>query len=201
MSIEPLANGDTVTYPPVIGSENEATEDHYLVSGYAANAISDVNNPFKVIYEEAAHHSNDADVAVFIHPDEKPEVESLTDFVPTADQRVADGATISRAANAPQGLPGKVIGTCNDCWVVEWRWTPSGYLPFFDLAQPAPLIERVDPADTGLERGLVLVARNQEFPLESSTYRDRVGFGAGNRLSGGVMQLTANPAYAVPTGY
>ncbi len=30
LTIEPLANGDSVTYPPVLGSETEATDTHYL---------------------------------------------------------------------------------------------------------------------------------------------------------------------------
>ncbi len=200
LAIEPLANGDAVVYPPVIGSESEATENHYVVSGYAATAIDDTHNPFEQIYDEQAEHANDVDVAVFIHPDERPEVEDLTDFVPVSDPKVADGSNADRAANVPTGLPGKVLGTCNNCWVVEWRWTPSGYMPWIDLMQPAPLLERVDPADTGIARGLVLVSRDVTYPLEASTYRDRLGFGAGNRLAGGVLKLTAG-AYTVPTGY
>ena len=56
LGIEPLANGDSVTYPPVIASESEATEDHYLESGYAASAISDSNNPYVTIRDDLAHH-------------------------------------------------------------------------------------------------------------------------------------------------
>src|SRR3990172_263924 len=34
LTIQPLANGDTVTFPPVIGSAAESTDNHYLESGY-----------------------------------------------------------------------------------------------------------------------------------------------------------------------
>jgi hypothetical protein len=52
ITIQPLANNDAVTYPPVLGSEDEATEMHYLESGYAAAAISNTNNPVATMTEE-----------------------------------------------------------------------------------------------------------------------------------------------------
>lgn len=56
LSIEPLANGDTVTFPPVIGSESDATEDHYLESNYLTANVSDTNNPYVTIEADLVHH-------------------------------------------------------------------------------------------------------------------------------------------------
>jgi hypothetical protein len=56
LSIEPLANGDAVVYPPVLGSETEATATHYLSAGYAATAISDTNNPYITVRDELEEH-------------------------------------------------------------------------------------------------------------------------------------------------
>jgi hypothetical protein len=207
LSIEPLANGDTVTYPPVLGSESEATDDHYLESGYLATAISDTNNPYETIVGELVEHFGEStggdNIAVFIHPDEAPETLDLTDFEDVPDNFIRVGDNV----NVPQRLPmapGKVIGRMTGpgaCWVIQWRWIPSGYMLGIHLEREAPLMRRVDPADTGLGRGLQLVARDEQFPFESSFWRHRFGFGAGNRLNGVVMELANGGTYTVPTAY
>ena len=86
LSIEPLANGDTVVYPPVLGSESEATDDHYLESNYAASAISDANNPFITIRDEIEEHfgvdQGGSNIVVFINQAQTTAVEDLSDFNP-----------------------------------------------------------------------------------------------------------------------
>ena len=69
------------------------------------------------------------------------------------------------------------------------------------LDAPKPIMQRVDPADTGLPRGLALVARDENYPFTSSFYSHRFGFGVGNRLNGVVMELGTGGSYTVPTAY
>ena len=202
--IEPLANGDSVTYPPVLGSETEATENHYLESGYAASAISDANNPLVTIRDEIEEHFGAAtggeNIAVFCNPAQTAKIEALTDFEEVPDRFVRMGD----AANIPEMLPsvpGRILGRANGCWVIEWRWTPAGYLKGLHLEQPAPLMERVDPAVTGLGYGLQLVAQDLTHPLQTSIWRHRFGFGCGNRLNGVVLELGTGGSYTVPTAY
>jgi hypothetical protein len=45
------------------------------------------------------------------------------------------------------------------------------------------------------------VAEDEEYPLKSSHYRHRFGFGAGNRLSAVVMELANGGSYTIPTAY
>jgi hypothetical protein len=78
---------------------------------------------------------------------------------------------------------------------------PATYGIALHLDAPKPLKRRVDPASTGLGRGLQLVSSNEEFPLQGATYRNRYGFGVGNRLNGVVMEIAAGGGYTVPTGY
>ncbi len=66
------------------------------------------------------------------------------------------------------------------------------------LDAPKPLIKRVDPADTGLPRGLTLVATDVEHPFTTSTYSHRFGFGCGNRLNGVAMIVSA-AGYSAPS--
>lgn len=204
ITIQPLANGDSVTYPPVLGSATEATDDHYLESNYAASAISDTNNPFETIRDEIEEHfgagTGGENLAVFINNAQRAKVEDLTDFDAVPDQYIRVGDNV----NVPIGLPnvpGRILGRTNGCWVVEWRWIPSAYMLGLHLEAAKPLMRRIDPADTGLGDGLQLVAQDEEFPFQASVWRHRFGFGAGNRLNGVVMELGTGGTYSIPSGY
>lgn len=205
LSIEPGANGDSVTYPPVIGSEAQAAEDHYLESGYAASAISDTNNPYVTIEADLVHHfgksqGND-NVAVFIHSDEKSVTEDLTDFTEITDRFVIPGTQTATLTGLPMMHPGRVIGRTNGCWVIEWDWIPSGYMVGVHLDAQPPLKRRVDPADTGLTPGLQLIFDEEDFPHSAQYWENRYGFGAGNRLNLVVMELGTGGTYTIPTAY
>jgi hypothetical protein len=207
LTIQPLANGDTVVYPPVLGSEDEATDSHYLESGYLASAISDTNNPFASIRDELEEHfganTGGENIVVFINHAQVAKTEALTDFDEVRDRFVIPGANVDQLTGLPATLPGRLIGRVSGCWVSEWRHVPANYMIgiYMEPVVPKPLIMRVDPADTGLGRGLQLVSKDEEFPLEASFYRNRFGLGAGNRLNGVVMELGNGGTYTVPTGY
>lgn len=206
LTLRPLAigSGDNVLYPPVLGSETEATENHYLGISYAGTAISNTNNPYITIRGELEEHFGTPEgfgnVAVFIHTDEVNETELLGDFEPIPSTGVSYGDDVNLATAPPRNLPGRVIGRVSGVWVVEWRWIPSGYLLGVDLDQPAPLKMRRDPADTGLQRGLHLKSRDAKYPFESAHYRHRFGVAVGNRLNGVVAQL-GTATYDIPTAY
>lgn len=204
LTVQPLADGDTTVYPPVLGSESEATDNHYLESNYAATAISDTNNPYVTMREELEEHfgtsTGGEEIAVFINPAETPETEDLTDFDAVPDNFIRVGANTDVPVNLP-GVPGRILGRTNGVWVVEWRWIPSGWALGVHLGQKPPLKMRVDPADTGLPRGLTLVGRDTQFPMESAFYRHRFGLGVGNRLNGVVMEFGTGGTYTAPTAY
>lgn len=205
LSIEPLANGDTVVYPPVVGSATEATDDHYLESGYTAANISDTNNPYVTIEAELTEHygftqGNDP-IAVFIHGDQVAKTRELTDFVELPDNFIVPGDQTAIPSPLPMGHPGRVIGRTNGCWVIQWNWIPTGYMLGTHLDVDPPLYKRIDPADTGLGEGLQLVATEEPYPWEQSFWRHRFGFGAANRLNGVVMELGTGGTYTIPTGY
>lgn len=205
LSIEPLANNDAVVYPPVLGSESEAADNHYLESGYTVANMSDTNNPFVTIRDELEEHfgvqEGGNNIAVFIGNDSRAKSEALTDFTEVEDRFVRPGNDQAIPVGLPAGLPGVVIGRCSGVWVVEWRWMPATYMLGVHLDAPKPLIRRIDPADTGLGDGLQLVAEDQEFPFADSVWRHRFGVGAGNRLNGVVMEVAAGGSYSIPTGY
>ena len=205
ITVEPLCNGDTVVYPPVLGSNTEATENHYLEAGYATASISDTNNPFVTIRDELEHHfgmeTGGSNLFCFINSAERAKVEDLTDYDPVGDRFVQQGALADKPYNWPAFVPGRILGRTNHCWVVEWAWVPATYIISIHGDAPRPLKMRVDPEDTGLGQGLQLVAQDVKFPFQSSTFRNRFGFGAANRLNGVIMELASGGSYTIPTDF
>lgn len=206
LTIKPLANGDSDLYNPVYGSEDLATENHYLESGYAPSAIDATNNPVTTIVDELEEHfggpsTNGSNIAIFFNKAQRAKLKALPDFNDDGMSVFENpGADVTTITGLPEGLPGKVIGYAG-AWLVEWPFIPANYLKGIHLDAPKPLKMRVDPAEVGLGSGdLQLVQTDQAFPLKASFYRHRYGFGVGNRLNGVVMELGTGGTYTAPAG-
>lgn len=206
LTVEPLANGDAVVYPPVEGSQTEATDNHYLESGYAASAIDATNNPVATAVDELEEHfgggtPGGSNIAVFFNQAQTAKIRAVSGFTAIEQNFVRIGQDTAQAINVPANLPGKVIGYLSGAWCVEWRSMPANYVYGQHLEAPAPLIQRVDPAETGLGQGLQLVSEDADYPFKGSHWRYRFGLGVGNRLNGVVIELGTGGTYTVPTGY
>lgn len=207
LTVQPLANGDSVTYPPVAGSAADATANHYVETGYAASSISDSNNPFltaaNTLKSRWGTPSGGAPLIAFINSTHYTKVAALVDFEPLVDYRVEASTAANRLnpSAVPMGTPGEVIGITSGVITVSWDWVPANYILTLHQGAPKPLKMRVDPASTGLGQGLQLVSRNPEAPLVESFFRHRFGFGVGNRLSAHVTELGTGGSYTIPTAY
>lgn len=204
LTVRPLANGDAVEYPPVIGGDDRATDDHYLETGYLIANISDINNPFTLVEGELEEHfgypAGGSPIVLFLPPAATPKVQALTDFIEVTPTILNPASTISTLQQLPAGLPGRLLGAVGSVWAVEWRSLPATHGFGIHLGAPKPLIRRVDPPEVGLGAGgLDLVAKNPFYPFETSYYRHRFGFGAGNRLNGVVLEFGTGGTYTVPT--
>jgi hypothetical protein len=204
---EPLANGDSVTYPPITGEPtSEATEDHYLESGYTAANISDTNNPIITMRDDLNHHTGGPttggeNIIVFANSAQRAQIEGLTNFTEVTDRFTAVGDNVDTLTALPTA-PGITWGRSDGCWLQGWDFVPANYLLAVSLDEPAPLMKRVDPADTGLGNGdLMLVATDEQHPFTTSFWRARFGVGAGNRLNGVAMELGTGGSYTIPTAY
>lgn len=204
LTIQPLANGDAVLYPPVLALETEATEDHYLVSGYTTANISDTNNPFPTLRNELEEHfgtpTGFGNIVAFINTAEVAKVQDLTDFIDVTDIAVTPGNDTDTLNGLPN-VPGRILGRVDGVWVVEWRYIPATYILAIDLDQPAPLKKRVPEAGTGLPAMLDIVAQDEKYPITTRNYEHLMGVGVGNRLNGVVMQLKASGTYDIPAAY
>lgn len=205
LTVKPLANGDSDNYPPVIGTESEATENHYAGTNYTAANISDTNNPLITIRQELEEHfgtpAGFGNVAAFFNAAQIAKIEALTDYDQLDDSHKLFGANRDRVTGDFPKLPGRIVGRSNGVWVVEWSWVPANYVIGIDLDSPPPLKIRRDPVATGLPRGLHLAGQTDKHPLFASHWRNRYGIGAGNRLNGVVLQFVASTSYSVPSGF
>lgn len=203
VTVRRLANEDGTIYAPGLNAETGVDDNHYLVSGYAAASISNTNNPFPVLRDEITEHEGEGNIVVWINPAQSALVKALADFVPYADpmlRQPLDTTVIS--GSAPMGIPGTVIGRISNVWVAEWTSVPAAYMVAIDLNQPPPLQKRVDvPTDIRGRGRLELIARQEEFPLQESFWRDRHGYGVANRTAAAVMELTVDATYDIPAAY
>jgi hypothetical protein len=204
--VKPLANGDGTLYPPVLGSDAEDEDTHYLASGYTAANISDTNDPFPTIVSELDEHFGQTmggdEIVVFHSATHTAKFEALSGFVDVNDRHIAPSASSNTVVGLPATTPGLVRGRHEaGAWSIEWRRMPDDYLLAVYLGATRPLAKRVDEAKTGLPQGLSLVSKNNDYPLEDSRYRLRQGFGVLNRLNCVVMQLTTNGSYTAPAGF
>lgn len=204
ITVEPLANGDAVLYPPVLGSDTAATENHYIETGYAAANINDTNNPYITISNELEEHfgapTGGSNIACFINNAERAVTEGLTDFRSVEDTFIRSGTNVDVPVNLPS-VPGRILGRTNGVWVIEWRYIPANYILGVHLEVEPPLKERVDPTETGLPRGLTPVVNDQSYPIQSLEMRARYGMGVANRLNGVVVELGTGGSYSIPSAY
>jgi len=205
LSCVPLANGDSVVYPPVLGADAEATHSHFYGTNYLSSAISDSNNPFPGIRDHLEEHfgtpTGGSQIVAFINQAQTLKVQALTNFVDVPDTHEQPGANTAVAIGLPAGMPGRVLGHTDGCWVVEWRYMPANYIVGLHLAAPKPLIMREDMPESGLGSGLQLIATIKDNPLQESFYRHRFGLAVGNRLNGVCGYFVASTSYTTPTGY
>ena len=194
VTVQPLANGDATVYPPIIGAEDGAIDDHYKAANYAS--ITDANNPFPVWAEELAEHGGEGPLVALVNPAQATQIKLLAAFIDVADEGIRVSLGTEAVYSGP-AVPGTIIGKLGDVWISEWRWQTAGYVLMRDMSRPAPLLRRLDKVDLPGRGALELVAVQQEFPLIGSFYRDRHGYGVANRLNGLVGQVTG-ASYVIP---
>lgn len=198
LTIQGLANSDSVKYLIQAGADAGVTDSHYLAQ---AAAIADGTNPYPTIFDEIKEHPENAgDVISFIPTNLKATTKALTEFNAFNDPNVTKGAN-SDSVTGSLGVqtPGELIGyTDSKNWIVEWRALPDNYIVSITSDGDKPLAMREDP-ETDLQ-GFKLVGQRNDHPFSESQWLRRAGFGGNNRV-GCVVTRIGNGAYAVPTNY
>lgn len=198
LTIQPLANGDTVTYARN-GSTANAADTHQLAT---ASAVADATDPVPTIVSELDEHPENAgDVVILVPTNLKADFANLAATVPFSDPNLREGVT-TRAivGGGPSGaMPGEVFGYHDaKAWLVEWKGLPDNYvLATAEDADPA-LGMREEP-EASLQ-GFNLEGTRNDHPFYENQWARHAGFGARNRVGALAMRF-GNGTYAVPTGY
>jgi hypothetical protein len=208
LTIQPLANNDAVLYPPKITAETPATDNHYLVTGYAPGAISDTNNPLKVARRKLEGHygysTGFGNCVTWINSANSSAIEALTEFDPVPDSKVmpGDDTDIPMWDSGLPVPPGRLLGRSDGVWVFEWDLgIPANYMLTIDLDAARPLKRRIHPNRVGLPSGLQLVTTSDSEPLEHAVYENDYGFGCGDRRAGVVTFIDSGSTYTIPTKF
>lgn len=197
ITIQPLANGDTVTYVRK-GAVAPSTDDHYLKQ---ASAIDDDNNPFPAIEAELTEHPSNGNrrILVYIPTNLRDSVIALTSFVSVADPNVNDPNT-AVATNVPNpGFGDEVLGYIKGtkCWIVLWSILPDSFMlakmegiPFLKMREyPAGALQGFFPENANVD-GNHLISRMIRY----------CGFGVADRVAALVYRV-GNASYAIPSGF
>lgn len=203
-TMQPLANGDTVKYPPKSGSTDFATRNHYVVAGYLANAISNTNNPAKTagraLEDMFGGGRNGLNVLHFGGATWADKMAELTGFVASDDLWITAGDGTARIPNLPDNVPGNVIGRVPRWgWIVQWDFIPDNYSFSMHADADAPMMMRQDLVEVGIPQGLFLKSESDKHPFSKSEWVHRFGVSVWNRLNGYVMQYKASGNYDIPT--
>ena len=196
LTIQPLANGDSVTYVKKSGAV--ATDTHYLAQ---ANAIDASNNPFPTIYDELKEHPANANspIVAYIPTALKATTRALSTFVEVEDMDVRPGnASDVLTGTIDRGFGDEVLGKVDGVWVVEWSILPSEHMLAVARGTREPILKmRQYPAASlqGFFNKAIV-----EGNLETTEFYRFAGFGGYNRVGALVYQV-GNAVYEVPTAY
>lgn len=195
ITIQPLANGDSVTYVKA-GASAPATDTHYLAQ---AAAIADATNPYPTIYTELVEHpSNSGPIKCYIPTALVSTTQALTNFIAVADPDVMlGGLNAQLSGSIDVGFGDRVLGKVDGCWIIEWGRLPADIIlahasgtPVIGMREyPAPELQGLFPERHSPD-GNTVVNRFLRY----------AGFGVRNRVAA-VVYRVGNGSYAIPTGY
>lgn len=196
LTVQPLANGDSVTYLRKNGST--AADTHQYAQ---AAAIADATNPFDDWYDELAEHPENAGPFVaYIPTNQKAAVMALAAFEEVPDANVQLGANSNQlVGRLDRGFGDEVLGYVNKVWVVEWGMLPDNYGIVVARGASTPALQMREYASPALQ-GLFTENHNPDGNLNEYRFIRYAGFGAYNRV-GALAFRIGNASYAIPSGY
>lgn len=195
LTIQPLANGDSVTY--VRRGGTSSTDNHFLAQ---ADAIDNSHNPFPTLYAELMEHpSNDGPYVAYIPSNLKTTVMALSTFVEINDPDIQVGVNNDTVVGTlARGMGDEVLGKSDKMWIVEWSALPDSYI--VAVAQGADPVLGMRQYPVAALQGLFPEFHSPDGNRQLYRFLRYAGFGALNRVGAAIMRI-GNGSYAIPTGY
>lgn len=199
VTVQPMANSDTVQYQIVSGADAAATDNHYIAQ---TAAIADATNPYDDIYTELMEHpENGGDVIAFIPTGLVATTKALANFEAAPDPNIRRGADESEfVGRFGYRVPGSFLGYTDNVFVVEWRTLPANTILAVATQGERPLAMRQFP-EAELQ-GFRRDAERADYPWYQQIYTRRAGFGGNNRVGAVLYQVNGgDTTYDIPTNY
>lgn len=197
LTIQPLANGDTVTH--IKNNGNQETDDHYLAT---ATAIGDAANPYTGIFTDLMEHpvNQGGTVVCYIPTALKASTLALAAFVDVAQTDVRQGNdTAVLTGSIDRGFGDEVLGKVSNCWIVEWTLLPDEHIVAVVRGTQKPVLKQREYPAASL-KGLFQEDHSPDGNLEEHRFIRYCGFGSYNRV-GALIQQVGNATYEIPAGY
>jgi hypothetical protein len=201
VTVQPLANGDSVTYMTRGGAQ--ATDNHYL---FQAAGIADATNPFAAARTELVEHpTNSGPFVAYVPTALVATTTALAEFVEVNDPDVAylNRNNLPAAPYAPTTILGpgdEILGKLqsSNMWIVEWGRLPTNI--FITVATGAgPFVRMREIADASLQ-GLFTEGFDVDGNHMGQRFLRWAGFGVANRVAA-TATLVGAGAYTTPTLY
>lgn len=201
VTVQPLANGDTVAYP--LKSGQSATDTHYKAQ---AAGIADATNPYTDIHDELAEHPSNmvgenTPIIALIPRNLKAATQNLASFDRIASQIVTPGVqtAVPTAQASSIGAVGETVGVVGDNVIIRvWDRMPNDYIIAYAPAA-GPFVGMRQHESTELQ-GLFMESHNVDGNSQVMRFLRFAGFGVMNRVAAVVYRI-GNGSYAIPTGF
>lgn len=197
LTIQPLANGDTVTYLRN-GDSASSADTHQLAF---ADAIAEATDPFPTIVEELTEHpENSGEVVILLPSALVTDTKDLSAFYGMPDANITPGANTDTVNGGPGvTTPGKVVGYHDaGAWITEYKGLPAGYGIAVATGGEKALRMREEPEPQ--LQGFHRAGERNDHPFYEEQWVRYAGFGAYNRV-GAVVFRIGNGTYAEPANY
>ena len=196
LTIQPLANGDAVTY--IRKNGDSSVDDHYSAQ---AGAIADGANPFPAIWTELTEHPDNANsvIVAYIPSALVAATKALTNFDPVQDPDVELGSGSNRLTGSiDRGFGDEVLGKVDKVWCVEWSALPVEHILAVARGSSKEALRMREYPASEL-KGLFQEQNSPDGNRLERRFIRYAGFGAFNRIAAMVYQV-GNATYEIPTG-
>lgn len=192
VTVQPLANNDTVLYP-MVGGELAAANHYTAGTGVFTQAqLVTLRDKLQDI------PSNSGDVIVYVASNLVADVTAMADFVPATDPDIAVGSSVSQlTARINPGLGDLVLGKVQRTWVVEWRYLPDSYAIARIGNRPFVAMREYPAASL---QGFFSEMHSSDGNLREMRLIRYAGFGVFDRTAAAVHNA-GTATYTIPAGF
>lgn len=198
LSVKALLNADSSVIPdgPYGKTFDGTTHTHYLG---VATQDTPLQSEVVALIDTVVEHFTTGAMHLYINRAEETKVRGFTDFKPYIDARLIDNRAqlLTTSPLDISNIYDRAIGLLEGAEVFVKPWVPAGYMVAVHQGTNRPLVVR-EPKPA-VQRGLRIVAQDENHPLRATEWEHRFGVGIWNRAGAAVLDTkTGTATYSAP---